>query len=307
MTWLAWRQARAQTGAAAAALVVVLAVLVATHGHVAAAADPTALPNSYQSLRLFGTGLIGVPAFLGAFWGAPLVARELETGTYRMVWTQSVSRARWLLTRLLVIGVAAAVLTAVFSLVFTWWSAPFDAVGNRIGTANFGQRGIAPVAYALFAISLGALFSAVIRRTLPAMTATLASFMVVRLAFQSFVRAHLGHTVWVSRPTALFEQHHASALAANGWVHATRLVDAQGHVVSQRAVERAMQASCHLTSASTSRDLGGCVNRLGYHDLALVHPGSAFWSLQLWEAACFVGLAVALGAATVWWLNRRLG
>jgi hypothetical protein len=307
MTWLAWRQARAQTAAAVAALMIVLVVLVATRGHVAAVADPSALPNSYQSLRLLGTGLIGVPAFLGAFWGAPLVARDLETGTYRMVWTQSVSRVRWLLTRLLVLGLAAAALTAIFSLVFTWWSAPFDAVGNRIGTANFGQRGIAPVAYALFAISLGALLSAVIRRTLPAMTATLASFMVVRLAFQSLVRAHLGHTVWVSRPTALFEQDHASALAANGWVHATRLVDAQGHVVSQRVVERAMQASCHLASGTTSRDLGRCASRLGYHDLALVHPGSAFWSLQLWEAACFVGMAVLLGAVTVWWLNRRVG
>ena len=32
------------------------------------------------------------PALIGIFWGAPLVAREFETGTFRLAWTQSVSR-----------------------------------------------------------------------------------------------------------------------------------------------------------------------------------------------------------------------
>jgi hypothetical protein len=30
------------------------------------------------------------------FWGAPLVAGELESGTFRLAWTQDVSRVRWL-------------------------------------------------------------------------------------------------------------------------------------------------------------------------------------------------------------------
>ena len=55
-----------------------------------------------------------------------------------------------------------------FSALFTWWSLPFDRTGNRIGTANFGQRGIAPIAYALFALALGAFLGTVIRRTVPA-------------------------------------------------------------------------------------------------------------------------------------------
>ena len=54
-----------------------------------------------------GILVIVVPGVLGLFWGAPLVARELQTGTYRLAWTQSVSRRRWLLVKLGVVGLAA--------------------------------------------------------------------------------------------------------------------------------------------------------------------------------------------------------
>ena len=43
-----------------------------------------------------------VPAVVGAFWGAPLVARELEAGTHRLAWNQAVTRTRWLTTKLAV-------------------------------------------------------------------------------------------------------------------------------------------------------------------------------------------------------------
>ena len=118
-----------------------------------AVGDPDNLSTNYQSLRLLGTVLIGVPAVIGAFWGAPLLARELEardppTGVdaerdpraagWRRSSRSPCSRPSWS--------------SACSSALFTWWSLPLDHFGNRIGTANFGQRGIAPVAYALFAL-----------------------------------------------------------------------------------------------------------------------------------------------------------
>ncbi|MGD0605948.1 MAG: hypothetical protein ABSA53_20450 [Streptosporangiaceae bacterium] len=33
------------------------------------------------------TGALVVPALIGAFAGAPVLARELETGTFRYAWT----------------------------------------------------------------------------------------------------------------------------------------------------------------------------------------------------------------------------
>lgn len=43
------------------------------------------------------TGLLvvlAVPAVIGMFWGAPLISRELETGTHYLAWNQGVTRTR---------------------------------------------------------------------------------------------------------------------------------------------------------------------------------------------------------------------
>ena len=53
------------------------------------------------------TLVLVVPALIGMFWGAPLIAHELETGTFRLAWTQSVSRRRWLLVKMGLVGLAA--------------------------------------------------------------------------------------------------------------------------------------------------------------------------------------------------------
>lgn len=309
MIWLAWRQFRAQAALATTATVAVVVVLLVTRDHVARLAGSDELSTGYESLRLLGTGLIGVPAFIGAFWGAPLVARELEMGTHRLAWTQSVTRARWLATRLLIPGVAAIVATGVFSAFFTWWSLPFDRLGNRIGTANFGQRGIVPVAYALFALALGALLGTVIRRTLPAMAATLAGFFVVRFTIQWVVRPRLVSPITTTRPTSTFGTQDATALDG-AWVLSGRTVDWAGRAVHDPwtgEVGRAMERVCGLTIDGPSDEAQriACVNQLGLHDVVRVHPADHFWALQAWESVAFLAIAVLLALACFWWLRRR--
>jgi ABC-type transport system involved in multi-copper enzyme maturation permease subunit len=44
--------------------------------------------------------LQALPALIGAFVGAPVLARELETGTFRYAWTQGFGRWRWTLAKL---------------------------------------------------------------------------------------------------------------------------------------------------------------------------------------------------------------
>ena len=46
-----------------------------------------------------GVFLQVVPVLIGAFAGAPVLARELETGTFRYAWTQGFGRWRWALDR----------------------------------------------------------------------------------------------------------------------------------------------------------------------------------------------------------------
>jgi ABC-2 family transporter protein len=305
MTWLAWRQFRANAALAAVATVAVTVVLVLTRDHVAGVADPEELSTGYKSLRLLGTVLIGVPAFIGAFWGAPLLAQELEAGTHRLAWTQSVTRRRWLATKLGVTALAAVIVTGVFSLAFTWWSLPFDRFGNRIGTANFGQRGIAPIAYAVFALSLGTLAGAVLRRTLPAMAATLVGFFVARYTFQLVARRHILDPITISLPTNLFGQREGLSASNGGWILSTRAVDAAGHTLPNDRVNDILADRCGLTRDSTQVEWMRCANRLGIHDLVTLHPANQFWPLQVWEAASFLTLAAILALVCFWWVRHR--
>ena len=132
-----------------------------------------------------------VPVLIGMFWGAPLIARELETGTFRLAWTQSVSRMRWLLVKLGLVGLASAAVGGLLSLMVTWWYSPIDKVNqNRFGAAAFGLHGFVPAGYALFAFALGATTGLLFRRTLPAMAVTLVGFVVARFAVAYWIRPH---------------------------------------------------------------------------------------------------------------------
>lgn len=304
MTWLAWRQFRAQAALAVTATLAIIVVLLVTRGHIVRLPDPGAASTGYQSLRLLGTFLIGVPALIGAFWGAPLLARELEAGTHRLAWTQSVTRARWLAVKLGVVGGVSVLVTAAFALVFTWWSLPFDRIGNRVGTANFGQRGIAPIAYAVFALALGALLGAVTRRTLPAMAGTLAGFFVVRFSVQLLVRPHLFAPVSVGRSIP-FGPPEGPAVTTGAWVLSGRTVDSAGHAVDIGAVERTLVDVCKLTRESAHADWAACAGRLGFHDVVRVQPGSRFWALQGWETAIFLAFAAVLAGLCFWWVRHR--
>ena len=227
MLWLAWRQFRAQAALAVGVTVAVVVVLAATRGHVVDTYGPSGgneLTGFYVWLRLLGTALIAIPALIGAFWGAPLLTREFEDRTYRMAWTQGITRGRWLTTKLSVIGTFIIGLVALFALTFTWWSGPIDSTGNRIGTATFAQRGIVPIGYALFGLTLGALIGTILRRTIPAMATSLTAFLIVRIFVQRVVRAHLVGTESVNVPTF-------GPSGLGGWILSSRTVDAAGQTL----------------------------------------------------------------------------
>src|SRR6202035_5272292 len=178
MTWLAWRQARTQIAVAlAATAAVAVAAAVAGRGG--------------STLRLWLSVLVVVaPGLLGVFWGAPLVAGELASGSFRLAWTQDVSRVRWLAARLAVSGLAAMAVSGLASWLVTWWAGPLDRVGlNQFG--SFDSRDIVAVGYAAFAFTLGVLLGTLLRKTVPAMAATLLAFTAARVAFRLLARPQL--------------------------------------------------------------------------------------------------------------------
>jgi ABC-type transport system involved in multi-copper enzyme maturation permease subunit len=151
------------------------------------------LKDKYFSvLLLTGFLIILIPAVIGAFWCAPLIARELETGTHRLVWNQSITRTRWLAVKLSFVTLAALVLTGALSLLFTWAASPYDrALNDRFDPLFFPTRNLAPLGYAVFAVVAGITIGLLTKRTVIAMTVTLAAFAAIQILMPTVIRPHL--------------------------------------------------------------------------------------------------------------------
>ena len=120
-----------------------------------------------------------VPALIGAFVGAPLLARELETGTFRYAWTQGFERWRWALAKLVALAVAVTAAAGALSVLLSWYYQPYFATRNgarsRPPAGVFDLRGVAFAAWTLAAFAIGGLAGMLIRRVVPAIVATLAA------------------------------------------------------------------------------------------------------------------------------------
>ena len=343
MIWLTWRQFRAQAIAASAALAMLAIVLAVTGPHLAHLYDASGiatcrahgncgpLATSFLNkltgigpvLYFLGIGvLFAVPAIIGVFWGAPLVARELEAGTFRLAWNQSITRTRWLAVKLTLIGLAAMATAGLLSLMITWWASPIDSAaglksGNkisliRLAPALFATRGITPIGYAAFAFALGVTAGIIIRRTIPAMAATLVGFAAVQLAWPSWIRPHLiapVHTTTALNPASIYNVTLGNNNSMN--VLATPTVSKPGAwILSTQAIDKAGNAfHAAITQACLGNNFQACQASLGrFHlrQLITYQPASRYWTFQWYETAIFLALALALAGLCYWRIRRLL-
>jgi hypothetical protein len=145
MAWVTWRQHRLAL-AGVAALLGALAVwmwilgLQVRHAYAAAVAchpagsvicdDMFSNFDIKDGFLANGLMLQAVPALIGAFVGAPVLARELETGTFRYASTQGFGRWRWALARLVLLAVAVTIAVGLFSVLLSWYYQPYFAASN---------------------------------------------------------------------------------------------------------------------------------------------------------------------------------
>jgi hypothetical protein len=314
VTWLAWRQLRLQLLAVSVALVTLAVVAIVTGLHLRSifnSVGGASCQQSFQCYRVTGAEstlrdglgplLLALPALIGMFWGAPLVARELETGTYRLAWTQSVTRREWLTVKLAVFGSAAVVVTGLVSWLISWWYGPIDAARlDRLHPSVFTERGVVAIGYAAFAFALGVVAGALIRRVLPAMVATLLGFTAVRLLV-TWLRPHL---LPASNTVLPGDSPISSFNVKNSWTLADKTTYPHQPLSKQQFV-RAVLGGCRRTGTVKCRPIlqkNGTVPLHGYVRLHHVTYQAAnhYWPLQFIETAIFLALAAILLWAAIW-------
>ncbi|MDT9693268.1 ABC transporter permease subunit [Streptomyces sp. P9(2023)] len=133
------------------------------------------------------TGFLFVPLLVGGFVAGPLIARELESGTYKLALTQSVTPSRWLASKLLVAGAVtlAGTLVLVGTFRLGWGNVGSSYRFQWYDQGVFEASGPVLVAYGLLALAVGAVLGQLIRRTVVAMAAAGAVTGVVLLVLST--------------------------------------------------------------------------------------------------------------------------
>jgi ABC-type transport system involved in multi-copper enzyme maturation permease subunit len=320
MTWLTWRQHRATMAAflvvfGGLAIFLLIDGIALRHDFDAAGLtrcvgvvnDPDCAARRQDFLNLdvgavrYVGWLIALAAgALGAFLGSPMVSSEFEHGTYQWVWTQGVSRTRWLTVKLALPALAAIGLSFGTALAYGWWNTPIAALtGPFTPMGSFDTTPLMLCAYTLFAFALGVLVSGVIRRTVAAIGLTLLAFVGVRIGILALRRYYQAPTA----VTSVVGDEGAIGLDPRDWDIDTRYVDASGTTVSKAAVQQLFNPALNPAAAGSSWSRVLAAHGVRYEDL--VQPFTRAGDFQLIEAGLYLVLIVLCVAAAFWRIGRR--
>jgi hypothetical protein len=319
MIWLAWRQHRGEAFTVAGALALVAALLVisgrsmatfiqqfgveACFGHTLGNANCGVIVSDFKSqfgLLILAVSFINLllPAALAIFVGSPLVAREVEQGTFRLVWTQSVTRGRWQAYKLAFVIGGALVAWGALTAVLMWWFAPLDRFGAFYVSDSFDSEGTVPLAVIGFALAFAIAAGALLRRTIPAMVLTLVALVVVRLPVEVLLRPRylppLTYTWDPSLP--------ASQLDRSAWQINTSWIDRAGHTLGDTFVFN----TCSSSGPNDSSAFFQCTHAHGWLLQTLYQPADRFPVMRALETGIYLALTVALLALLMWWVRRRI-
>jgi ABC-2 family transporter protein len=311
MAWVTWRQHRAALAGVAVLLGALTVYLWVTglqlhHAYATACHPASSLACSINFTGRYGPTAIVVsvflqaaPALIGAFAGAPVLARELETGTFRFAWTQGIGRWRWTLAKLVLLAVAVAAAALAFSVLYSWYNQPLFAAGYAIPftTRVFDLGEVAFAAWTLAAFAIGVLAGMLIRRTVPAIAAALAVYSGLAAATALWLRQHYMTPLLTSHPNLP-----GSAWVVSQWytMGGKFAFPAQG----SRLVS-AVSRLCPPQTGASSVSPALCLSQHGYTQWTSYQPGSRFWPFQWIEGGWLLALSVLLIAATVWLVRRR--
>ena len=339
LAWVTWRQHRATLAGAAAFLGAIAVYLALTGHQIRQAYDALVAAGCPQAdaimpgfsvpvasatcqsltqgfLSFYGTtsGPVGasglnaqtvpfmllvVPVLLGAFVGAPVLARELESGTFRFAWTQGAGRLRLAAARLIPLAVLLTAAAYGLSALFSWYFTPFLRFGNTGGYPMqlFGNLGTDFAAWALFSFALAAFLGVLLRRAVAATALSLAVTTVLDVVTMMALRQHYATPVTVS----------GAGPTGNGdWVLGNWFTSPGGARVSVNTIDnRYIQAQGGYHVSVFPTIVTTWATRNHYTQWWSYQPAARWWQLQLTEGAWLLAASLLLIAATILLVRRR--
>jgi hypothetical protein len=261
--------------------------------------DNIGKPNGVSGL------LLAVPVLLGVFAGAPLLARELETGTFRFAWTQGCGRLRWALAQLALPAIALTAAAGAFTALYSWYMRPFTGLfnaglgKNAMQPTEFPVHGVAFAAWTLAAFAIGAFAGATIRRTVPAIAAAMAAWAGLALATAVFLRSHYEAPLRASGGAP----HQTPTSLLSSWVLSSWTTGPGGRQVSATKLNSLVPPS--VQNSNQPNAFPDWLARHHYTQWWSYQPLSRYGHFQLIEGGWLLALSVILIAATVWMIRRR--
>lgn len=304
MSRVAWRLQRTETAVVVGILALLAALLIPTGIQMANAYHSDGLngcralnigpscgmrigqfQSRFQALTVLVNWFTLVPGLIGVLLAAPFIL-DLEHGTYRLVWTQGITRRRWLLGKLGSLVVTALVASGALALLLAWWRSPEAALNGRLDTGVYDTAGIVVVGYTLFALGSALAVGALWRRSAASLTVAFVGYFAMRVFVDYWLRNRLVpplHGSWrgVRQPRFLY---HAQIMSETG---------------GKRDLKTGGPFGGHSQMA-----VPGNARHTIFH--AVYQPASHFWPLQLTETALFTGIAALLVAFAAWWTHERV-
>ncbi|MCA1005703.1 ABC transporter permease [Rhodococcus hoagii] len=349
MIWVTWRQFRT-TILAAVGAILALAGVAAICRWIAASSESTEPPESALGPVTGSTadmwaagGLTAItlaaavlPVVLGLLVGVTVFSRDIERGTHVLGLSQSVSRARWYWTRVLVVFVPITMATAMLGAVLEWTRASGITANyayisrvtwsgySRLTFPLFQSSTLTLGAYAFLALVVGALAALLLRNTLGAMAVALVAVSALMVGFQVGARPHYATPAVdqrglddPGRPPFYWTGD------GGGWILRSGYVDPNGRNVDfdyskcgrtgqdfdwdQRPNETATEYEAREATmiATQDRELITCQRAQGLdHYETRYHPDSLFRRFQLIESALALALSALLIIPSMWAVRR---
>ncbi|MBM3933631.1 MAG: hypothetical protein FJ319_04925 [SAR202 cluster bacterium] len=328
MTWATWRQYRIELIIALAVIGWLTAFIIPAGASLVTRFEDSGLAACLRSDGLSGCGTLAqrfidsyrdfstvtmwlefLPSAAGVLAAAPIIM-EIEQRTYRMAWTQSVTRGRWIATKLALALVGIAVFSAAYAAMKGWFYSPLLRVDEPFNR-TFGATSVVPFAYAIFCFGVALAAGVLSRRTIPAMLVMVILYFVARVFVGDVLRPAFTAPLEVRQPmfTGEMLSPRPEVIPERSWIVSISMVDKSGQIVEQAEIDQ-IDATCgRMEKGMTEKEISAaflaCLGDREYTQRFTYHPPDRLVKFQAMESGIYVGAAAALLALVVGLVVRR--